>query len=1370
MKRIANRGLALLMAVLMCIGLLAVPGNHNHAHAADFEYKTSGSYIYNWGTREVVADELSPNAQAFYTGDYTYDKLSQLAGGTGTTDAPNSALYNALKTLMTSKHTYETSYDATRPLFQYTDCENNGNPSTISSFYSGLAVGPAWDSGATWNREHTWPNSKGLGGNDENDIMMLRPTEKSENGSRGNKAYGESDSFYNPNSVSNGIHDLRGDVARIFLYVYVRWGNTAGNGQYTAWGSSGVMESLDVLIKWMAEDPVDTWELGRNDSVQSITGTRNVFVDYPELAFKLFGKAVPTTTITPAGGHNLVAGAVTQPGCTTEGSTTYTCSCGCGYTYQLKVAAKGHNYVDGVCSCGATEGAYGVIDTPVVGTAYKFGMIQENKSTTDVYYLKGGMSSYYMATTTDKNAAIDVYLEETTGGYYLYTMLNGTKTYINMVVSGTHVNGSYEAAASTVYTYDADSKTVVANVDGADYWFGTRNDNTYTTVGPVKTAYNGFYCKFYGMAAGDPGTNPGGGEGSDPTPGGGTESWTLVTDVADLQAGNQIIIAAESYDKALSTEQKSNNRGAAAITKDGDTVTFGDDVQIITLEAGNKANTFAFNVGNGYLYAASSSKNYLRTETNLSDNSSWSITIDASGVATVKAQGTNTRNWLRFNLNNGTNLFSVYTSGQENIAIYKLAVSGSGCQHSWNDADCTNPKTCSLCGATEGEALDHNYENGSCTYCGEPDPNAGGSTESKTVRIYYPAGNSYITSTASGSKLKPGNERAAAIWTMTAEGEYYSFSCDGKYLTSGATGNSLTLSSNLTDYALWTLEEASNGCYYLRNKAAVYNGKSQYVEFYSNLFTTYGFNASNTRIYTFQLKDAVTPDKCTHDWDAATCTEPKTCKICYTTEGEALGHDWADATCTAPKTCKVCSTTSGSALGHNYEGGSCTVCGAEDPNKGLTLADITFNNTSKRTEFSNTKQVWEENGITVTNNKAASTSNVANYSNPARFYAASELIIEYPGMVKIEVTCNTSSYATALKNSIPANSATVTVSGKVVTITLPAAADSFKVAKLSAQVRVNSITVYAACEHEEWNDATCTSPKTCKNCGIAEGEALGHNWSNATCLAPKTCQREGCGLIEGSALAHDYLSLVIVQPTCNEAGTRLVACVNGCDESYVMSIPATGHKMFNGTCTVCGATTETPDPVAVCGGSVNCPVHAFSDLKADSWYHDGLHFCLENGLIEGVSDDKFAPQENITRAQLVFALWKLEGSPVADCAIDFSDVAEGQWYTEAIRWATSQNLVNGYGNGKFGVDDALTREQFATVLYRYAYYEGRYLNFDGDLTLFADGAQVSDYAVRALQWACGEGLIQGVSSEKLDPQGTATRAQAATILYRFCEK
>ena len=142
-----------------------------------------------------------------------------------------------------------------------------------------------------------------------------------------------------------------------------------------------------------------------------------------------------------------------------------------------------------------------VVETPVAGTAYKFGMVQANVEN-KIFYLTGAMSSYYMATTEDAAAAVDVYLEETTGGYYLYAMVGGAKKYINMVVSGTHVNGAFEAAASTVYTYDATSKTVIATVNDAPYWFGTRNDNTYTTVGPCKTEYNGFYCQFYTVGQG----------------------------------------------------------------------------------------------------------------------------------------------------------------------------------------------------------------------------------------------------------------------------------------------------------------------------------------------------------------------------------------------------------------------------------------------------------------------------------------------------------------------------------------------------------------------------------------------------------------------------------------------------------------------------------------------------------------------------------------------------------------------------------------------------------------------------------------------------------------------------------------------------
>lgn len=146
--------------------------------------------------------------------------------------------------------------------------------------------------------------------------------------------------------------------------------------------------------------------------------------------------------------------------------------------------------------------------------------------------------------------------------------------------------------------------------------------------------------------------------------------WLLVTDASDLVAGDQIVVAASEANVALSTNQKSNNRGQVDITKNGLSLVINDDVQVITLEAGTKTGTYAFNVGNGYLYAASSSSNHLKTETTLSDNSSWAITITDEGVASVVAQGENTRNVMQYN--ETSTLFACYSSAsQKPIALYK---------------------------------------------------------------------------------------------------------------------------------------------------------------------------------------------------------------------------------------------------------------------------------------------------------------------------------------------------------------------------------------------------------------------------------------------------------------------------------------------------------------------------------------------------------------------------------------------------------------------------------------------------------------------------------------------------------------------------
>ena len=174
-------------------------------------------------------------------------------------------------------------------------------------------------------------------------------------------------------------------------------------------------------------------------------------------------------------------------------------------------------------------------------------------------------------------------------------------------------------------------------------------------------------AKFYGTAAG-------GGETPEPEPEEPKVGYTLVTSINDLSAGDNVVIVATNANVAISTTQNSNNRGQATVAKSENIVTFGDDVQVMTLEAGSVSGTFAFNTGNGYLYAASSGSNYLRTEATLSANSSWNITIASTGVATIKAQGSNTRNLLRYN--SQSSIFSCYGSGQGDVSIYKLYEEG----------------------------------------------------------------------------------------------------------------------------------------------------------------------------------------------------------------------------------------------------------------------------------------------------------------------------------------------------------------------------------------------------------------------------------------------------------------------------------------------------------------------------------------------------------------------------------------------------------------------------------------------------------------------------------------------------------------------
>ena len=181
----------------------------------------------------------------------------------------------------------------------------------------------------------------------------------------------------------------------------------------------------------------------------------------------------------------------------------------------------------------------------------------------------------------------------------------------------------------------------------------------------------------------------------------------------------------------------------------------------------------------------------------------------------------------------------------------------------------------------------------------------------------------------------------------------------------------------------------------------------------------------------------------------------------------------------------------------------------------------------------------------------------------------------------------------------------------------------------------------------------------------------------------------------------------------------------------------------------------------------------FTDIADNAWYADAVRYVYKHGLMAGTSATTFAPDVTTSRSMIATILWRMAGSPVVNYAMDYTDVAQGQWYSEAIRWAASEGIVGGYGNGLFGTNDPITREQLATMLWRYAQSEGYDVSVGESTNIlsYTDVANLADYAIAAMQWAVGAGIINGTGDgSALTPQGQATRAQAAVMLMRFCEE
>ena len=185
--------------------------------------------------------------------------------------------------------------------------------------------------------------------------------------------------------------------------------------------------------------------------------------------------------------------------------------------------------------------------------------------------------------------------------------------------------------------------------------------------------------------------------------------------------------------------------------------------------------------------------------------------------------------------------------------------------------------------------------------------------------------------------------------------------------------------------------------------------------------------------------------------------------------------------------------------------------------------------------------------------------------------------------------------------------------------------------------------------------------------------------------------------------------------------------------------------------------------VSMQGSSTALP---FTDVRVDDWFYDPVCYVYNNGLMTGTSATTFEPNTSLSRAMLVAVLHRLEGSPQASAG-DFTDVADGDWYAQAVNWAASVGIVNGFDDGTFQANAAITREQMAAILRNYAQDKGLDVTAAGDLSTYSDAASVSDWAKESVAWMVGSGLIGGYEDNTLRPQGTTTRAEVASVLQRY---
>ena len=362
-----------------------------------------------------------------------------------------------------------------------------------------------------------------------------------------------------------------------------------------------------------------------------------------------------------------------------------------------------------------------------------------------------------------------------------------------------------------------------------------------------------------------------------------------------------------------------------------------------------------------------------------------------------------------------------------------------------------------------------------------------------------------------------------------------------------------------------------------------------------------------------------------------------------------------------------------------------------------------------------------------------------------------------------------------------------------------------------------------ACLHTDYGTTERTVPATCGEAGRVDticsncGEVVStrelpptgaHVWDNGVVTTAPTETTPGvrtftctvCGDIREETIpatgAHDYQFTKNVAPTCTDGGYDLSTC-SGCGATERRNLTdAAGHKWDGGTvttaptettpgartftCSGCGQTRTEAIPAtgaSTCTGGPSCPSYGLHDVAGpDYWAHKGIDYCVRNRLMSGVGAGTFSPDTACTRAQIVKILYNLSGNQTdySYYYLPFTDVAPGAWYYNAVAWAYCNDVTSGTSATTFTPNAAITRQQLVTFLYRYTVkYAPEFTGNAAPISAFPDAGSVANWAYAAMSWAVGNGLIQGNAHDNgldyLDPNGSATRAQTATIIMRYCQ-